>query len=178
MFAYCLNNPLNLVDYSGNYPQHHFFDSPAAKFGYKVGEWLGNLLRDNYNKKRNEAKSIPYHSMGIDRGAQILESHTVKNPFIMYEYLHKNRGDEVAGSTTGIVFEWIVHNAAYAAGEAASFVGFTDFGYNLKEKGRTLDIGRTIYDDSHGVFSWAMWGGYALLSPATAIYDLYIKVFE
>ncbi len=59
LFAYCFNNPVNLTDYSGEYPQY-YFDSPAAQFGY----WLGSLLsgiptkEKHYNRNNNQAEVL------------------------------------------------------------------------------------------------------------------------
>ena len=52
----------------------------------------------------------------------------------MYRYVENNRGAEISGSTTGVVVEWIVHNAAYETGKVADSVGLNGVGNYLIEK--------------------------------------------
>ena len=129
-------------------------------------------------KKPNEIETTQYHSNGKGNGAQIPESYKVKDPFVMGIIIDKNRGSEIKGSTAGVVFEWLVHNVAYDAWVITSAVGLDSFGNGLMNKGRTLDVGSTIYDDSHGVFSLLMWNAYAQLLPGPAIYDLVVYLLE
>ena len=173
MCAYCNNNPVNLIDPFGTIP---FVDHPFTDGAIELGERIGRWLRDRLDKKREEAKEIPYQSNGTDNGAKIPNSYTIKDPLIMYEYIEENRGDEIAGSTTGVVFEWVVHNVAYATGKAFSSVGLKKWGKSLVEKGQTLDVGQTIYDDQHGLFSGVMWSTYSSLFPVASIYDLIVEL--
>jgi len=173
MFAYCLNNPANLLDPFGTIP---FVDHPFTNAAIEIGEQIGWWLKDYFDKKREESKEIPYQSNGAGNGAQIPNSHTIKDPVIMYEYIEENRGDEITGSTTGVVFEWIVHNAVYTTGKVFSAVGFKKWGKTLVEKGQDLDVGQTIYDDSHGLASVVMWSTYRSLFPVVSIYDLIIEL--
>ena len=122
-------------------------------------------------------EEVHYESSATGNGAKIVGSHNITNPIVMYQYIEENRGDEIAGSTIGVVFE-IVHNAAYATGKTLCAVGFTDLGQDLIGKGKDLDVGRTIYDDQHGGLSWVMWIAYGTTSPFIAIYDLVIKVLD
>ena len=45
-------------------------------------------------------------------------------------------------------------------------------------KGKTLDIGSTIYDDNHGFLSGIMWAFYARVDPINAVRDAIIEIFE
>ena len=51
-FGYCLNNPVNLVDSLGLYPQP-YFDNPAGELGYKIGQWIGGVIKDFPTKEEH-----------------------------------------------------------------------------------------------------------------------------
>ena len=121
---------------------------------------------------------MKYTSLGANKGAKIKNSHEMRNLVDMYEYINENRGDEISGSTTGVVMEWLLHNIAYDLGKAANSVGLVDLGQRLIDRGEDLDVGNTIYDDKHGLVSAGMFFAYARISPATAAYDLVVKALE
>ena len=50
MFVYCNNNPVKLVDYSGN-ASMSAYDTPAAWLGAQLGEWLYTIFRTDRNEK-------------------------------------------------------------------------------------------------------------------------------
>ncbi len=105
-----------------------------------------------------------------------MDSYKIKNPVVMYKYIENHRGDEIAGSTAGVVYEWAVHNIAYNVGKLAVSIGFDEWGTRTKAKGQTLDVGQTIFNDSHGVMSVFMWATYCIGSPFSAAYDLYVHI--
>lgn len=109
---------------------------------------------------------------------QIVNSYTIRNPIVMYVYINEHRGDEIRGTTTGAVVEWIVHNLAYDAGWVMKTLGVTGKGQDWMDRGRDLDIGSTIYDDTHGALSVAMWGVYIIVAPRHATIDIIIEIFE
>lgn len=121
---------------------------------------------------------MPYLSQGEKNGAQIPGSYIIDSPIVMYKYIEENRGEEISGSTAGVVSEWMIHNVAYDVGHSLTRIGFQRVGSNLMAKGETLDIGSTIFDDSHGALSYCMWLFYGLTSPFSAAYDLMVEIFE
>ena len=173
MFSYCNNNPVNLVDFSGSIPRELIGIFPYTDGGSRGGSYIPV----NYGNFEN-TKEISYQSNGTNNGAQIIDSYKVTNPITMYKHIRENRGDEIAGSTVGVVHEWVVHNIAYGVGNFAVGIGLDEWGNNFRDKGQTLDVGRTIYDDSHGWFSLIMWITYGAISPFSAGYDFYIYKFK
>jgi hypothetical protein len=121
---------------------------------------------------------LNYQSNGDKKGAEIVNSYKVTNPIVMYVYLKTHRGDEISGTTTGAVVEWIAHDVAYGAGWVLNSLGATDIGQTMMKQGANLDIGSTIYDDSHDVRSIAMWGVYIIVAPRYATIDIVIELFE
>ena len=57
-------------------------------------------------------------------------------------------------------------------------VGLEDIGEEFIFKGKTLDIGSTIYDDEHGFLFGMMWVFYACVDPIHAGRDALIEIFE
>ena len=176
MFAYCNNNPVNMYDSTGCLPKwiEKALNWVEEKVVQPVVDAAEKII-DYLSIPKNE---IHYQSSATGNGATIVNSHTTKNPIAMYRYIQENRGDEIAGSTTGVVFEWVVHNAAYTAGKAFSAVGLKKWGESLVEKGQDLDVGQTIYDDSHGLASVGMWSIYRGIFPVASIYDLITELWD
>ena len=85
--------------------------------------------------------------------------------FVMYKSKYRNY---FAGSLVGFMYEWEVHNLAYAF---ASATGDTE---NMI-KAKDLNVGPTIYDDNHGTKSIIiMFAGFRLLYPEIAEEDMKI----
>ena len=70
--------------------------------------YLISFTASTQNKQQVET-IVRYDSSGM----RIYNSSTVSNPLIVYEFIEENRGYEIAGSTEGLVFEWLVHSVAY-----------------------------------------------------------------
>lgn len=90
----------------------------------------------------------------------------------MVEFIEENRGEDIVGSTFGVVYEWVFHNAAYDFG--------TTFGLeSIVKAAEHLDVGKTIYDDIREPFTpkWymseVMKGSYDFAFKYLAIYDYY-----
>ena len=88
----------------------------------------------------------------------------------MVEFVEENRGEDIVGSTFGVVYEWVFHNAAYDVG--------TTFGIDsIVTAAEHLDVGKTIYDDIRDpltpkwYMSEFMKGSYYLTFDFLAIYD-------
>ena len=131
----------------------------------------------SYNNVCKCTKNLTYYSNGTKAGAKITNSYQVRNPVVMYDYLNINRGDEVSGTTTGVVFEWVAHNMVYDFGEILDTMHI-DKGKDLMDMGRDLDFGNTIYDDDHGIYSTIMQKVYEKVLPPFAEIDSCIKISE
>ena len=69
-----------------------------------------------------------------------------------------------SGSIEGFVFEWDVHNIAYQFYTKKGDIANAD-------KAKHLNVGRTIYDDNHGTFTYVMLRAYEMLYPIQAQED-------
>lgn len=172
MFAYCNNNPIVYRDSSGNWPEYSC-DNPAAEIGKQIGQWLREWLKEE--TEEDEAKiadgTVTYSSKGQGNGARINNSHEIDTPWVMYQYVKENRSDDIAGTTTGVVVEWVCHNIAYDMGTTFNLESIT-------HSAEHVDVGKTIYSDRRSdfsvqmVMSLGMQLAYTLLSPITAAYDI------
>ena len=177
MYAYCNNNPVMYVDPEGCMLDYNATpDTPAAA----VGAFIGNLIYSlglywyEHDKEieKNLNYDVKYSNDGNITGARIENSYQVTNPLVMYEHINENRDKEVSGTSTGVVFEWMLHNAAY----------FYYSGLGNVEKAnqaKDVDIGKTIFDDyEHGWQSLGMKMAYFITRPITAICDFVIYCFD
>ena len=183
MFTYCFNNPVNLDDTEGNWPKWaqkigNAVKKAVTKTVSKVTNIVKKAVSAATKKYKEETSKITYSSNGKKEGAKIQNSYEVRDLVIMYAYIKQNRGEDVTGSTSGVVYEWVVHNVAYDAGKVIRDLGYTDVGQKIMDKGKDLDFGSTIYDDNHGLESRLMQISYYALSPQNAIYDLIVEIFE
>jgi RHS repeat-associated protein len=167
LFAYSLNNPVNLVDPGGAIPISDGFFEDSYRL---IGEWIGKMLRDSLDEDRRTAQKLTYISNGEKNGAQIIDSYLVNNPIVMYEYIEMNRGDEISGTTIGVVVEWGIHNVAHTV---YGWIGDTA----KVEQAADVNIGKTIYSDNHGAFSVLMIGFYWVVAHIPAAIDAAIDLF-
>ena len=168
MFAYCLNNPVMWDDPTGNLT----VDWDKLKDNFL--KWLLGLTESD--KEAIEDGEVTYESFNDGEGAHIDNSYKIKTPWAMYAFIEMHRGNDIAGSTAGVVFEWICHNCAYKIG---NFFGID----RISDRAKDLDIGKTIFDDEREPFSaeWFMSLGmkavYARAFPILAIYDFIAGLF-
>ena len=171
MFAYCLNNPCSGFDPYGNYSKTSFDNTSNAddapwKIVYSGYDYFVSYQGTICTK--NIQFGVPiYKASDKNAGAKVIYSHNTRNLIEMYDFIESHRGEEVSGTTFGIMWEWIVHNAAY------DFGVFLDI-KTLTDRGKDLDIGNTIYDDNHGIASLAMEASYFSFAGYFAWYDLWI----
>ena len=172
-FSYCDNNPIMYSDPCGTC-KHMLFLGIA-----------GILFFDCKQCRQDQKEQLTYESNVENQGGSIDNSSSVKNRQVMREYINENRGNEVSGTTTGVIHEWEIHNAANAVGNALIRIGTAlniercvEKGKEFTGKADPLDFGNTIFDDSHGFYSYAMWGTYAFAHPISFGYDLYIHLTE
>ena len=169
MFAYCNNNPVMYCDPTGRF----FVDwdvLPNWEAGKTFAEWL--LEQTKSDKEAIESGEVTYKSNGAGNGAHIENSHKIKTLWVMYDFIEENRGDEVDGSTAGVVYEWLFHNIAYEIGE---FLNMD----SISVPAANLDFGKTIFDDvrkpltAQWFMSQFMKCSYGIILPGFAIRDAY-----
>ena len=182
MFAYCGNNPISFADISGHIPVSCVDVNEFESWLPDMKKWVKNKIIDPVKDallEKEAEEQMTYNDNGKNNGVKIEDSYKMRNPFNMYAYIESHRGEEISGSTVGVVYEWCVHNVAYYAGNALYSVGFTDAGNELMRSGEDLDTGGTIYDDDeHGILSVSMWVSYYAFSPFWAGYDLGAEISE
>ena len=171
MFAYCGNNPINYTDAIGLAPEYH--GDPQYQWAWDFGFWLKDVLEEKQEGDRQKIESgeVSYKSNGPGNGARIENSYEITSIPVMIEFVNENRGDEIDGSTAGVVFEWVIHNGAHAIGKALGIKSFED-------KGKHVDVGNTIYADQRddpleAFLSTGMKVVYFITNPFAAIADLF-----
>ncbi len=166
MFVYCNNNPIMYSDSLGK----------AAMFsctvnvcdggsGYTNVDITQEIFGERESRRRRSEEAIEsgdvFYEVHNDGTVKIHNSYKVRSIPVMIDFISENRGDEIKGSTTGVVFEWVLHNAAYDCGKT--------------DQAADLDVGSTIYADRHGIFTVLMIMGYWACSPSFARYDFYME---
>ena len=172
-YAYCNNNPVMYVDFTG-------CSAIAIMVGIGVGIVAAITAQDIYHVTSDENGISVF---ATDDNVQIKNSDKIITPWVRYGYsfylnhFNDDTKDVIQGSTAGVEFEWALHN--YAA--------WLDFG---GEGVKDVDIGKTIFADgqnhplidqngeisSEGVMSVAMRGLYIVLgNPVFWIYDLIVN---
>ena len=177
MFVYCLNNPVNMVDFSGN--SSVTFDNPYAQLDYEIGQWIYNWLKEETEEDKAKIAdgTVNYIGKGPGKGAEITNSYEIDTPWVMYQYVSANRGDEIMGTTTGFVVEWVFHNIAYDIGTALRLD-------SIVLSAKDVAVGKTIFSDSRPNFSMEMLMSmgmkiaYTVFSPISAVYDLYVEYWR
>ena len=164
MYAYCGNNPVVNFD-----PNGHKMYSALEQNCY--GKVDSNCLQ-----AKLAAQGVTYVSYGDGNGGRINNSYKVTNKTAMEEFCQylKTSTNDFSGSVEGMVVEWQLHNALY------QYFDKFDPENPWHESARSVDLGRTIYDDSHDLWgmsnfaSAAMWSIYSVMYPVEANNDLAI----
>lgn len=160
MFAYCLNNPVVLADPSGTCANTFsiYFKVDCGKNNCKTSSAYLPI------EKRLEQKGVSYEPSSSGNGGRIINSYKVTDPTEQTEFAIylKTHTDNFSGSIEGILYEWAIHNLLFEV---------TKEGDPWHDRAKDVDLGRTIYDDNHGVFSKIMWIGFEILYPQQAIDD-------
>ena len=158
MFAYCLNNPVNMVDNAGKMGQ-------IINAILELADDLIRVFGDG-----DEALQIIKSKSNV----KIQNSSLVDNPLIILGYstylkYFSDCKDFFDGSVLGIAYEWKLHNLAYDSALIAE-----DFGIDtieLQRKAKDVDLGPTIFYDNHGKFSFIMEFAFSVSFPRIAIRD-------
>ena len=124
MFAYCNNSPVIHSDKTGEFLVSALIAFLTAKDISKIA--IGDV---EVNNKSTNSTNV-----------QVKNSYQISTPWVQYAYafylnhINKSTKEVIKGSTSGVVFEWGLHNVAY-------LLGF--------EKGKDLDVGATIFSDNN-----------------------------
>ncbi len=162
LFTYCINNPTTNADPHGQFPEWLFFLKDLYEFG-----------NDIYQLLRNDDKRV-YATKKYDDSITIMNSASIRTSIVKHAYSFwlnnfSEYRDEIGGTTTGIVYEWELHNAAYKGFLVMQFLG-VDVTDKI-ESAQHVDIGYTIFRDNHGFSSHAMQAMYFLSHPISALID-------
>ena len=137
---------------------------PNQKGGEAFGNWI--IALTEADKDTIDNGELIYTANGKNRECEITNSYKIKTPWVMYAYIEENRGDEVGGSTMGVVWEWIIHNVGYKAGKILNNASWI-------ESGKSVNFGYAIYSDKHsGGFGFLMKLTYQIVFPFQSQYDL------
>ena len=160
MFAYCNNNPVVFADYTGTAPEY-CVDDPAVELGKIIGEWISNTI-DAFNRRKEEIEEKKRENSEVkfkpneDGGGKIVNSYTITGWDEIYEYssnIKEEYPSNFKGSVEGMAVEWAVHNVA-------CYIPFFDL-----DKAKDVDLGSTIFDDTHPGMNMAMWMLYGIMCP-------------
>ncbi len=172
MFAYCNNNPINLEDSAGAFPISSQQNKTEFMLYGSNDSDIEIVTLPPPNFFYDEGIGLSYDISEDGNSVEIPNSYLVWSPFAMYEYIEMNRGDEVHGSTMGVVFECMMHNAGYAFGVLTGNQGWID-------AGKSVEFGNTIFDDHReGYEDTLMHVAYFKTFPIYAIYDLVVYCFK
>ena len=178
MFVYCGNNPTSRIDASGEL------------WGIVVGVVCGIIatINDIYQLARNDEKKVTATKTAEGKSVQVSNSIMIITPWVKMGYsiylnYFSEYKDYFTGSSTGMVFEWVVHNVGF---HGFSIIEKTKLVFNQdtttvtkhKESCRNVDLGPTIYHDSgtgmRGKMSTVMKGAYNVLFPKCARFDAFM----
>ena len=106
---------------------------------------------------------------------QITNSYKIITPWVQYGYafwlnnINRDIKKVIAGTTSGLVHEWLLHNVAYVG---SSVLGLDRYA----AMAQSVDVGKTLFADSHGgLIEHGMKVSYLLLNPLNAIIDMIIN---
>jgi hypothetical protein len=171
MFAYCGNNPVCRID-----------DSGKAWWTVPFEAILDDLIQI---AEDDEEEKISYRKRSDGKAVQIKNSYKIDTPLVQWGYsaylnYYSEYKDYFVGSTTGMVFEWTLHNLGYEAfnilAKVGDYIGVDTSQVNeWMDSCRNVDIGPTIFHDegegTRGTMSTAMKLTYCIIMPFHAQYD-------
>jgi len=167
MYAYCNNNPVMCVDKSGD-----FFE--WIVLGIVVGCLVGATVSDVKHISEGDVSVETTINESGEEGVRVNDSYKIKTPWVQFGYsfwlnhINKDTKDIIAGTTTGVQYEWAVHNVAY--------VFYSVLKNDQKvEDAKSVDVGRTIFADSHGKMSDLMQFSYMSRGIISWVIDFVVQ---
>jgi RHS repeat-associated protein len=116
------------------------------------------------------ATDSPYDDDEVNDNVTINNSYKILTPWMQYGYsfylnhINKKTKNVICGSTAGVQYEWELHNIA-------NYLGIGD-----KEQSASVDVGNTIFADSHGGFMGnAMKISYLARNPICWMVDILVN---
>ena len=176
LYAYCSNNPVMFTDPSG----HSIIGTVILIFCavvavaatandiYQISTSDGQITQN----EANESEKIGIVSGDSD--IQINNSYKILTPWMQFGYgiylnhINEDTKDVIKGSTVGFQFEWNLHNIAFFA--SLPF-GETSF----KEQAKSVNVGNTIFSDSHKILSTGMRATYLTRGLVVWLIDYLIE---
>ena len=164
---------MNYSDPSGY--AHGYSGDPQYEWAWDFGWWIKDLLKqwEEEDEQKIRSGQVTYESKGPKNGAVIYNSYQITHPGVMADFVEDNRGDDIGGSTSGVVYEWVVHNVAYAV---TNLLGIE----SMKMQAQHVDVGKTIYADQRegvvAILSFGMKASFFFLDPISAVRDMIVQL--
>ena len=173
LYAYCGNNPVMGYDPNGTF----FITIGVLLVIAKVVATIvviaavAATVHDVYQLESGEVNATPTDSRededSFNDNVQIINSRKILTPWIQFGYsfylnhINENTKNVIRGSSFGVQYEWQLHNVAYY------------LGIGNKTSAESVDIGKTIFADSHDdIMGYGMKLSYVLYNPVCFICDL------
>ena len=134
-----------------------------------MGALIGVTTRDIYEIVSGHVDS----SVNGDE-LEITDSYKVKTPWVQFgyifylKYIKSKTKWHIKGSVLGAQFEWFSHNVAYAKSKITGNV-------DDEKKAKTVNIGGTIFSDSHENQNWKMKMAYFIIFIPIRLIDFWIN---
>ena len=153
---------------------------PSGRF-----PWLIILVAVAIVATVNDIYEITREDNGVEATASgdnvhIKNSSKIITPWVKLGYsiylnhFNEKTKDAIDGSSFGVFFEWQIHDLAYYGLSFIDLFVDSDNVTSYKDSAQSVDVGKTIYSDDHGAFSWVMWGLYIFSNPVSSVVDLFI----
>ena len=136
LYTYCNNNPVNYADPEGTFGLLSFI--VAAVVVAAVAATVSDIVQIATGNVNAEVTS--------NKNVKINNSYRIITPWAQYGYafylnhINNETKDIIKGTSMGVQFEWMCHNAAY-------YMGIK------REQTKSLDVGETIFSDARSRLS-------------------------
>ena len=172
LYCYCLNDPVMNSDPEGTSILLLLYLAAVAFATYATIHDAVQLASGNVAVKPDAT---------TENNVEIANSNKIWTPWMRYgyslylNYVNPETKDVIKGTSIGVEFEWTVHNVAYRLLNVVKNIGINEIlGKTIDERidqVAHVDVGKTIYDDEHGVLSYAMQFCYFSIHPFANIWD-------
>ena len=168
MFAYCNNNPVMFTDPAGEMSKGVAIALGILAYvvtgpgGAIIVHDIYQLSESKGQTTKEEAGDNLGYTINSDGDIEIHNSYKVLTPWMQYAYsfylnhFNDSTKEEIKGTTTGVRYEWMLHNAAYML--------------TGSDSAKSVNIGYTIFHDNHGWMSVVM--GITYVSSVGLLYSI------